>query len=231
MCYEKRPRADAIRRGLISSEGVTTETMASITQFSDRGEIKSRAKLAEVCEALGIERRGRMWRCFVHEDETPSAHIHRERFHCFGCGFRGDVFEVVGARLGFGFKDSLRWLADFYHVPLNEKPLTKQERQTFARAQREATAEAEQLAAWRRGLVDALRSERNAIWEGEQTACRWARAHLGEEYADDPRWELVWSAVKRQELGDRCNRALNTIEGAPAAALLRFWKSREQEAA
>jgi len=75
-----------------------------------------------------------------------------------------------------------------------------------------------------------LREDRNAIWEGEQAACRWALAHLGDEN-DDPRWDLVWRAVTRQSLGDRYYRALNVIERAPAAALLRFWRSSERSAA
>lgn len=47
---------------------------------------------------LDLQKKGQRWvtRCPVHEEKTPSFHLYRERFKCFGCGWTGDAVALVG---------------------------------------------------------------------------------------------------------------------------------------
>jgi DNA primase len=137
-------------------------------------EVKARTTLSEVCNALGIhwDKRTKKLRCVAHPDNTPSATIYREHLKCFDCGFSGDVFDVVGARLGLTFKESLQWVADFCRTSIATKTLTGPEKRKFVCAKRAASAEAKLLVEWRREIIDTLRHERNSIWELEQLASK-----------------------------------------------------------
>lgn len=62
-------------------------------------EIKSRVSMAELLAKYNIFpfRGTNIYRCFVHDDKNPSANIIRgcDKFHCFACGWTGDIFDVV----------------------------------------------------------------------------------------------------------------------------------------
>ena len=61
--------------------------------------------------------------CPLHREDTPSFRIfsvedHTERFRCFGCGQRGDVFDLVQLLDGYpDFVSTLRGLAEKHHAP------------------------------------------------------------------------------------------------------------------
>jgi len=65
--------------------------------------------------------------CPLHREDTPSFRIfpagdHTERFRCFGCGQRGDVFDLVQLLEGYpDFVSTLRGLADKHRVPWPSK--------------------------------------------------------------------------------------------------------------
>jgi hypothetical protein len=192
-------------------------------------QIKARARLSEVCESLGIEHNKRAWKCFAHDDHTPSATIFRERFKCFACGFSADVFGVVSARLGVDFRGALRWLAGFYGVPLTGRHFTRGERRAFAQAKREAIREARRFTEWRRKILASLLEARNAAWEAEQLACRLGRDHFNDPSLTEKDWDATWEAVMMQSRGDEFNRMLNAIESAPVTMLIALWKQRRAE--
>lgn len=52
--------------------------------------------------------------CPFHQEKTPSFHVnmHRQVFHCFGCGKGGDVFAFVMEHEGLSFMEALQKLAD-----------------------------------------------------------------------------------------------------------------------
>jgi DNA primase len=61
-------------------------------------------------EGIEVSRRG-VFRCPFHDDRNPSAHVFPDnRFHCFGCGKRGDSIDFIMALKGLTFKEALAYL-------------------------------------------------------------------------------------------------------------------------
>jgi hypothetical protein len=75
------------------------------------------ALLAEPAHILalmpGARRENDGWRarCPVHEEKTPSCRVSvragKARWHCFGCGARGDVLDLLKALEGLSFAQAL----------------------------------------------------------------------------------------------------------------------------
>ena len=86
--------------------------------------VRAAAPIAVVARTLGITLTGRGPQlkalCPLHDEKTPSFTINaaRGRFHCFGCGVGGDVFDLVTGVNGGGFKEAVRELADQFGVTL-----------------------------------------------------------------------------------------------------------------
>ncbi|MBW1731498.1 MAG: DNA primase [Deltaproteobacteria bacterium] len=76
--------------------------------------------------------------CPFHSEKEPSFTVNRERqmFHCFGCKKGGDIFAFWMAYHHCSFPEAVKDLAERYHVPLPEKPLSAEEKRK--RALREA---------------------------------------------------------------------------------------------
>lgn len=67
----------------------------------------------ELVRALGVSLKGNACRCPWHDDKHPSASIHHDqdgawRFHCFVCGLKLDVFDVIARREGRLLADVLK---------------------------------------------------------------------------------------------------------------------------
>jgi hypothetical protein len=62
-------------------------------------DIKDRVSMRELLEAYGIypKRGNNIYLCINHIEKNPSANIVKgyDKFHCFSCGFTGDIFDVV----------------------------------------------------------------------------------------------------------------------------------------
>ena len=69
---------------------------------SDRDQIKALAEedLLDLYLEHGGLQRGKALLCIFHEDSSPSASIHKGRFHCFGCGLSLDPFAFIARVLG-----------------------------------------------------------------------------------------------------------------------------------
>jgi hypothetical protein len=106
----------------------------------DRDEVKARAEadFLHLYMDQGGRRRGKALHCIFHKDRTPSASIHKGRFHCFVCNLHLDVFEFITRAQRCDFKSALSYLADHYAVPLNNRVLTAAERRDYARQRAEA---------------------------------------------------------------------------------------------
>lgn len=91
---------------------------------------KERLDIATVARAYGldIDRHGYA-RCPFHNEKSPSFHLRGQRFHCFGCGQSGDVFDLVGQLFHLDTQAALKKLnADFnLQLPL-DRPLTERDR-------------------------------------------------------------------------------------------------------
>ena len=67
---------------------------------------------------------------------SPSASIHKGRFHCFTCNLSLDVFAFVSRAQRTDFKRALAYLAHRYGVPLNNRVLTDAEKREYAETER-----------------------------------------------------------------------------------------------
>jgi DNA primase len=164
--------------------------------------------------------------CPFHPERTASfrADASRQRYHCFGCGADGDVFEFVQRIESVTFQRAKEVLASRAGIQIHNS-LSREQKQQYVRDKQYAGRIADDLTNWRRRLIDELRRRRNAAWEAEQLACRLGRG-CSTELCEE-QWEIVWRAVMLQSLGDHCNHALNVIERTPADILLRFYRRRQ----
>ena len=87
--------------------------------------------------------RGDYWACCpFHGEATPSFHVREQtvgegRFHCFGCGENGSIFDYVMARDGCEFGDALVTLAQFGGVAPDATPPRKLDAETQGRIEEE----------------------------------------------------------------------------------------------
>lgn len=84
-----------------------------------------RADIVEVIgQFLNLKKRGVNYlaNCPFHNEKTPSFNVNPSKgiFKCFGCGKGGDVVSFIEEYEHFSFVESVRWLADFYQIELEE---------------------------------------------------------------------------------------------------------------
>jgi DNA primase len=84
-----------------------------------------RADIVEVIgQFLNLKKRGVNYlaNCPFHNEKTPSFNVNPSKgiFKCFGCGKGGDTVAFIEEYEHFSFVESVRWLADFYQIELEE---------------------------------------------------------------------------------------------------------------
>ncbi|MBA3030862.1 MAG: hypothetical protein FP816_18890 [Desulfobacteraceae bacterium] len=69
---------------------------------------------AVVSEVVQLRNTGKNFTglCPFHQEKTPSFFVfpEKQRFHCFGCGEGGDVFDFIQKLHGFSFREALTHL-------------------------------------------------------------------------------------------------------------------------
>lgn len=94
-------------------------------------QIKERINLADyIARTVQLSKSGRYLRglCPFHQEKTPSFFVFPDsnRWHCFGCGRGGDIFNFVMEQQGCDFRGALEELARLAGVEL--RPQTPEER-------------------------------------------------------------------------------------------------------
>jgi DNA primase len=88
--------------------------------------IRRENSLADLARRFGVElhRDGEEWVacCPFHNERTASFSIFSgrdavERFHCFGCGVRGDILDFVQGIKGIGLKEAIRVMGGDLDLP------------------------------------------------------------------------------------------------------------------
>lgn len=82
----------------------------------------------DIVEVIGrfinVKKRGANYiaNCPFHNEKTPSFNINPAKniFKCFGCGKGGDAVTFLEEHEKFSFAESIRWLAEFYNIELEE---------------------------------------------------------------------------------------------------------------
>ena len=117
-------------------------------------EIRDRTDIVQVIgDRISLKRSsgGFVACCPFHNEKTPSFHVsvRRQRYHCFGCGEDGDVFQFLVKHEGMAFADAVRYLAEKCGVSIVEKEADPR----ALRSKRLLLANAEAAAFFRRCLL------------------------------------------------------------------------------
>ncbi|MBO5964263.1 MAG: DNA primase [Bacteroidales bacterium] len=69
--------------------------------------------------------------CPFHDEKTPSFNVNPARgiFKCFGCGEGGDSVAFLMKHQHYTYPEALRWLAERYHIHIEETEVTAEEKQ------------------------------------------------------------------------------------------------------
>ena len=94
---------------------------------TELADLKSRTLLSDVFKRYGITGKGKgraIWvNCCFHGEKTPSLKINDEigEFHCFGCGVKGDHFNVLRELGGNSFSEAVEVLGGVRLITVEER--------------------------------------------------------------------------------------------------------------
>ncbi len=96
--------------------------------------IKDAANIVEVVsEFVALKKSGANYKglCPFHNEKTPSFVVSPARgtCHCFGCGKGGNSINFIMEHQQMTYPEALRWLANKYHIEIQERELTDRERE------------------------------------------------------------------------------------------------------
>jgi DNA primase len=88
-----------------------------------------------ISEYVSLKKVGRNYSalCPFHSEKTPSFTVSAEKqiFHCFGCGFGGNVFSFLMHYHNISFPEAVRDLAKRYGIVIPTKRMSPEERKKF----------------------------------------------------------------------------------------------------
>jgi hypothetical protein len=203
--------------------------------------VVSSVRISEVYQAVtGVSprRTGRdTWRAKRPGGDSPdriSGDDSRGIWHDFVDDSGGGVLDLIVHLAGGSRQDALRWLADFAGLPLQGKPLSREERQQWARERQELDQHLPNAQFWRRAAVNLIEAalhelktalfdpmlpqpKVNEIYDTERVLARLKRidgAELVAEYRE-------WAADQLHTTAYMVDRAKKQ-ERVERAALLEF---------
>ena len=95
--------------------------LTSMIDDTTKDEVRRRTDLIELCEALGLQPKGKVARCPAHNDAgegRPNLAIYADNVYCFRCGFAADAFDLVAKVKGCDFPVAYDFLAARLGLPL-----------------------------------------------------------------------------------------------------------------
>lgn len=95
--------------------------------------IKEAANIVDVVsEFVTLRKSGSNYKglCPFHNEKTPSFYVSPARgtCHCFGCGKGGNSIGFIMEHEQMSYPEALRWLASKYHIEIQERELSDEER-------------------------------------------------------------------------------------------------------
>ena len=95
--------------------------------------IKEAANIVDVVsEFVTLRKAGANYKglCPFHNEKTPSFMVSPARgtCHCFGCGKGGNAVSFIMEHEQMTYPEALRWLANKYHIEIQERELTDEEK-------------------------------------------------------------------------------------------------------
>lgn len=165
--------------------------------------IKERVSMLDVLELYGQtpvrKFGGTNYKCFAHMDTRPSAGLTKEgKFHCFSCGWTGNIFDVVQHFEQCDIKKAMKILDEKLHLGVYQE-LSESEKREIARQIKEKEKERQEKLWWEQYekviLADVVKELR--FWEKVQKMTHITRGEYrrGEwEFAD-----LFFESLKKQD--------------------------------
>lgn len=106
-------------------------------------EIKSAVNIEEVIsEFVPLKRAGKSWvgKCPFHDDHSPSMHVtpHLGIYKCFVCDAKGDAVHFLMEHEKISYPEALRYLANKYHIDIEEDKRVLTPEQEAANNERDA---------------------------------------------------------------------------------------------
>lgn len=97
-------------------------------------EVIQRTDIVEIVgQFVRLKKRGSNYigNCPFHNEKTPSFNVNPAKgiFKCFGCGKGGDVISFVEEYEKFTFYETIRWLANYYQIELEETAVSEDYKQ------------------------------------------------------------------------------------------------------
>ncbi|KPJ99743.1 MAG: hypothetical protein AMJ60_03905 [Desulfobacterales bacterium SG8_35] len=94
--------------------------------------VKDAAQIVDIIgECVSLKRAGANMKglCPFHAEKTPSFMVNpaRQSFHCFGCGEGGDVFNFMMKYYNLTFPETLKQLAQRYHITLPDRQFSAED--------------------------------------------------------------------------------------------------------
>lgn len=105
----------------------------AMIKHEDIVKILEAAQIADVVGAfVPLKKRGANYigLCPFHNEKTPSFNVNPARgiFKCFGCGEGGDSVAFLMKHEHYTYPEALRWLAERYHIHIEETEVTPEEK-------------------------------------------------------------------------------------------------------
>lgn len=105
----------------------------AMIKHEDIVQILEAAQIADVVGAfVPLKKRGANYigLCPFHNEKTPSFNVNPARgiFKCFGCGEGGDSVAFLMKHEHYTYPEALRWLAERYHIHIEETEATPEEK-------------------------------------------------------------------------------------------------------
>ncbi len=102
-------------------------------KHDDKVKILEAAQIVDVVGAfVPLKKRGANYigLCPFHNEKTPSFNVNPARgiFKCFGCGEGGDSVSFLMKHEHYTYPEALRWLAERYHIHIEETEATPEEK-------------------------------------------------------------------------------------------------------
>ena len=97
-------------------------------------EVMSRADIVDVIgQFVRLKKRGTSYiaNCPFHNEKSPSFNVSPAKgiYKCFGCGKAGNVVSFIQEHEKLTYPESIRWLADYYKITLQETERTPEQQQ------------------------------------------------------------------------------------------------------
>ena len=190
--------------------------------------------IAEVWAGLGgpplRNNRGSAW-WRGSESRSVSVSPGKNCWHDFKAGEGGGgVLALVQRVLGCDKRTASQWLASFYNVSLDNRPLSLAQRREWRERRTQAEARAAELTGWREGTLKAIRECRNCVISDDLTICWWARHALAHGALEDD-WEFAWGVIAGTLDIDRLNRWVCRLEAMAPAEVISLQQRMEARAA